>query len=50
MLNAAVKLDNKLLAALNKVQYTRELKQKALKAYLNAFTQLLHLKKVCKKV
>ena len=50
MLNATVELNNKLLATLNKVQYTKELKQKALKAYLNAFTQLLHLKKVCEKV
>ena len=50
MLIAAIKLNNKLLAALNKLQYTRELEQKALKAYLNAFTQLLRLKKVCKKV
>ena len=47
---AAVKLDNELLATFNKVQYTKELKQKALKAYLNASIQLLRLKKVCEKI
>ena len=50
MLNTAIKINNKLLATLNKVQYTRELKQKALKTHLNAFTQLLYLKKVREKV
>ena len=50
MLNTAVELDNKLSAAFNKVWCTKELKQKAFKTYLNAFTQLLHFKKVCKKV
>ena len=38
------------VAAFNKVQHTKELEQKALKTYLNAFTQLLYFKKVCKKV
>ena len=36
MLNATVELNDKLLAAFNKVQCTRELEQKALKACLNA--------------
>ena len=55
MLMAAAKLDNKLLAALNKLYHTRELKQKAkeklyqalnhtLNAYINTFTQLLYFK------
>ena len=51
------KLNNKLLAVLDKLRYTRELKQKANKefyctfnAYLNASAQLLCLKKICKKV
>ena len=47
---AAVKLDEELSATFNKVQYTKELEQKALKAYLNAFTQLLRFKKGYKKV
>ena len=38
MSTAAIKLDNELLAALNKLYYTKELKQKAFKTYLNAFT------------
>ena len=61
MLTAAVKLDDELLAALNKLYYTRELEQKAkeelyqalnrtFNAYINASTQLLRLEKVCKKV
>ena len=50
MLIAAMKLNNKLLATFNKLQYTKELEQKAFKAYLNAFTQLLYFKKVYKKV
>ena len=61
MLTAAVKLDDKLLAALNELYYTRELKQKAkeklyqaldyaLNTYINAFTQLLYFKKVREKV
>jgi hypothetical protein len=48
--STAKKLNSKLLLALNKLQYIRELKQQAFKACLNAFAQLLHLKKVCKKV
>ena len=44
------KLNNKLFGTLNKLYCTKELKQKALKTYLNTFTQLLCLKKVYKKV
>ena len=44
------KLNNKLFGTLNKLYCTKELKQKALKTYLNAFIQLLRLKKVCEKV
>ena len=51
------KLNSKLLAALNNLQYTKEAKQEAattqqqaLKAYLSASTQLICLKKVYKKV
>ena len=50
MLNTTVNLNDKLLAIFNKVQYIKKLKQKALKAYLNASTQLLYFKKVYKKV
>ena len=61
MLMAAVKLDNKFLAALNELYCTKELKQKVkeelyqalnrtFNAYINASTQLLRLEKVCKKV
>ena len=61
MLTATVKLDNKLLATLNKLYYTKKLKQKAkkklyqalnytLNTYINASTQLFRLKKVYEKV
>ena len=64
MQSAAKRLDSKLSLALNKLRRTRELKQQALKArlnasackqqaleaHLNAFTRLLRLEKVREKV
>jgi hypothetical protein len=48
--SVAKKLNFKLSLALNELRHTKELKQQALKAHLNAFTQLLRLEKVYEKV